>query len=100
MYPIRLKYDPSILEKEFDCRTSHGGKWEGYISAIRDQGWCGASWAFSTVAVVSDRLAIQSEGSEVMKLSTQHLVSCNNKLQKGCKGGYVDIAWNYIKKYG
>ena len=100
MYPIRLRYDPSSLGKEFDSRSSEGGKWEGYIGGIRDQGWCGASWAFSTVAVVQDRLAIQSRGHEVVNLAPQNLISCNHKRQHGCTGGYVDVAWNYIKKFG
>ena len=100
MYPIHLKYDAYVLEREFDSRTSHAGKWSGRISGIRDQGWCASSWAFSTVAGAADRLAIQSKGSQVQDLSPQNLLSCNNRHQKACSRGYVDIAWNYIKKFG
>ena len=61
---------------------------------------CGASWAFSTLAVASDRLAIQSSGKEVISLSVQNLLACNNRGQQGCNGGHLDRAWNYMKRIG
>lgn len=43
---------------------------------------CGASWAFSTAAVASDRFAIQSGGHRVYPLSVQNLLSCNSRGQQ------------------
>lgn len=73
-------------------------EWTG-ISAIRDQGWCGSSWAVSTASVASDRYAVQSKGQETVVLSPQHLLSCVRR-QQGCHGGHLDWAWNYFRKIG
>ncbi|CAH1783054.1 unnamed protein product [Owenia fusiformis] len=73
--------------------------WVGLVSAVHDQGKCGSSWALSTVDVASDRLALHSEGSINVTLSLQQLISCNRK-NKGCKGGRMAFAWEYIKKVG
>ncbi|XP_046470868.1 uncharacterized peptidase C1-like protein F26E4.3 [Neodiprion pinetum] len=96
MIPIREVYDPDKLPKYFDSRN----KWRGMIGGIRDQEWCGASWALSTVDVASDRYGIISMGREVVALSAQHLLSCNNRGQQGCGGGYLDRAWIFVKKNG
>lgn len=96
MTPVRRIYNPDALPREFDSRT----KWPRDISGIRDQGWCGASWAISTADVASDRFAIMSKGKEAVKLSAQQLISCNNRGQQGCRGGYLDRAWFFMRKFG
>ncbi|XP_069127544.1 uncharacterized peptidase C1-like protein F26E4.3 isoform X3 [Argopecten irradians] len=96
MKPVRGPTIPDLPE-EFDSRD----QWPGRIHPIRDQGNCGASWAFSTVATASDRLAIESEGILQDELSPQHLLSCNTaRGQLGCEGGYLDKAWWFLRKRG
>jgi hypothetical protein len=94
MSAIKFKYNSEDLPEYFDSRE----KWPGKVSGVRDQGWCSASWAFSTTSVASDRFAI--EGETDLELSPQSLISCNTKGQSGCRGGYVDRAWNYLRRYG
>ncbi|KAK5647252.1 hypothetical protein RI129_002144 [Pyrocoelia pectoralis] len=96
MSPVRRIYDPNLLPPQFDSNQ----KWRGYITPIQDQGWCGASWAMSTTATASDRFAILSEGLERVQLSSQNLLSCNNRGQQSCNGGYLDKAWLFLRKYG
>ncbi|KAJ8668890.1 hypothetical protein QAD02_000149 [Eretmocerus hayati] len=96
MNPVRRIYNPEDLPKEFDSRI----RWPRDISPVHDQGWCGASWAVSTVDVASDRFGIMSKGLEKVQLSAQHLLSCNSKGQQGCNGGYLDRAWLFMRKYG
>ncbi|XP_034948332.1 tubulointerstitial nephritis antigen-like [Chelonus insularis] len=96
MNPVRRIYNPEALPKEFDSRN----RWPRDISGISDQGWCGASWAISTADVASDRFALMSKGAEAVQLSAQHLISCNNRGQQGCKGGYLDRAWHFVRKFG
>ncbi|XP_066999671.2 uncharacterized peptidase C1-like protein F26E4.3 [Anabrus simplex] len=98
MRPILKHYDRSRLPRSFDARTKP--EWRGYIHPIRDQGWCGSSWAVSTAAVGSDRFAIMSQGMEKIELSSQHLLSCNVRGQRGCHGGSLDRAWFFLRKYG
>ncbi|CAM1299150.1 TINAGL1 (predicted) [Pycnogonum litorale] len=95
MNEIHIKKRP-YLPTDFDARQ----KWRDIIQPIRDQGDCASSWAFSTTALASDRLGIQSNGTERKTLSPQNLLSCQNGRQKGCSGGHLDRAWWYIRKYG
>ena len=96
MAPIRFSYKPRDLPREFDSRA----KWPNMNSHILDQGWCGASWAFSTASVASDRFLIDSKGKTDENLCPRSIIACNTHGQSGCKGGSVDRAWSYLRKYG
>ena len=96
MAPIRFSYKPRDLPREFDSRA----KWPNLNSNILDQGWCGASWAFSTASVASDRFLIDSKGKTDEKLCPRSIIACNTHGQSGCNGGSVDRAWSYLRKYG
>ncbi len=142
MTAMKYQYSPKDIPKSFDSRT----KWPGKIQVdvhllvllehayandevimvhfnppqgVRDQGWCGASWAFSTTAVAADRyyyskclksvwevvrlgaLRFTIEGeSAAESMSAQALISCNTEGQSGCRGGFVDRAWNFLRRFG
>ncbi|XP_076655860.1 putative peptidase C1-like protein F26E4.3 [Halictus rubicundus] len=95
MNSVTRNYEQS-LPRQFDARS----RWPLYISGVKDQGWCGASWAISSADVASDRFSIMSMGVEDAELSAQHLLSCNNRGQRGCDGGYLDRAWMFMRKFG
>lgn len=84
------------IPKHFDAREH----WPGLIGDVQDQGDCASSWAVTTSGVASDRFSIQSNGTMNMTLSTQHILSCNNKGQQGCYGGHLDRAWWFLRKRG
>ncbi|XP_023712916.1 uncharacterized peptidase C1-like protein F26E4.3 isoform X2 [Cryptotermes secundus] len=96
MRPVTPVYDPWRIPRSFDARN----KWPGLIEGVRDQGWCGSSWALSTASVASDRFAVMSRGLEKVQLSAQHLLSCNNRGQRACQGGHLDRAWLFLRKFG
>ncbi|XP_076297531.1 putative peptidase C1-like protein F26E4.3 [Lasioglossum baleicum] len=96
MYSVPRIYESQSLPRQFDARS----RWPHYISAVKDQGWCGASWAISSADVASDRFSIMSMGVEDVELSPQHLLSCNNRGQRGCDGGHLDRAWMFMRKFG
>ncbi|XP_069184866.1 tubulointerstitial nephritis antigen-like [Procambarus clarkii] len=98
MYPILLRPDVSRIPRQFDARNKR--EWQGRVSGVSDQGWCGASWAFSTLGVTQDRLSIESLGNETVRLAPQHLLSCDRRGQSGCQGGHVDRAWQYLRRFG
>ncbi|XP_005997289.1 tubulointerstitial nephritis antigen-like [Latimeria chalumnae] len=75
-------------------------KWPGMVHEPLDQGNCAGSWAFSTAAVASDRISIQSMGHMTPALSPQNLISCDRKNQHGCNGGSIDRAWWYLRQRG
>ncbi len=95
MTAIQFRYEPDDLPSLFDAREKWPG---GKIHGVRDQGWCGASWAFSTASVAADRFAI--EGESELEFAPQSLISCDTQGQSGCRGGYVDRAWNFLRRFG
>lgn len=95
MNPIKNQFT-NRLPDSFDARV----KWPGWVSGVRDQGNCAASWAFSTTALSADRLSIESRGAFKDTLSPQHLLSCNVRGQNGCTGGSLDRAWWFLRKRG
>ncbi|KAK3875506.1 hypothetical protein Pcinc_019625 [Petrolisthes cinctipes] len=98
LYPIHLQPELSLIPQEFDARMKQD--WRGMISRPQDQGWCSASWAFSTVAVAQDRLAIMTREHSLI-LSVEQMVECLHITGDTCiTPGQVDRAWNYLRRIG
>jgi C1A family cysteine protease len=73
--------------------------WAGSNCAheVKNQGTCGACWAFAFANMLSDRCCLYS--SDHGWLSVQELVSCS-KEDYGCYGGGLSGSINYIKRAG
>jgi C1A family cysteine protease len=63
----------------------------------RDQKDCGGCWAFSVTGTIEAHRAIKGEAKSY--LSSQQLLDCDVK-DKGCKGGWPGIAYEYIQSTG
>jgi predicted secreted protein len=74
------------LPSSWDWRSA------GIVPAPRDQGGCGACWAFGTVGVMES--AIAKAGGPMTDLSEQFLVSCNTS-GWSCSGGLTAHMWHY-----
>ncbi|CAB1421279.1 unnamed protein product [Pleuronectes platessa] len=98
MNEIQMNMDPQ--SESLPLYFSSAEKWPGKIHEPLDQGNCAASWAFSTAAVASDRISIQSMGHMTPQLSPQNLISCDTRNQGGCAGGRIDGAWWYLRRRG
>eukprot|EP01132_Coremiostelium_polycephalum_P002426 gene2426-2996_t len=95
--PVSMsRFSANDIPTEFDSRT----EFPGCVHEIRDQGHCGSCWAFAASGVLQDRLCIASNGAINVTLSPQSLVSCDNRMNLGCRGGYPDEAWKYIVNTG
>jgi len=89
------------LPKKWDWRNVNG---INYLNPVRDQGLCGACWAFSTIGAVEGVYNVENNCPACNKdLSEQHLISdegiccsdCGN-----CKGGSPHLALSYIHSIG
>ncbi|CAL9147323.1 oryzain alpha chain-like [Musa acuminata AAA Group] len=85
----RYRYeDGEELPESVDWRA------KGAVAAVKDQGSCGSCWAFSTVGAVEGINQIVT--GELITLSEQELVDCDNAYNQGCNGGLMDYAFEFI----
>jgi C1A family cysteine protease len=68
------------------------------LSPIRNQGLCGACWAFVAVGAVEASIRIKMRRKFV--LSPQELLDCDRRSNKGCSGGDPASAFRYIISNG
>jgi len=64
---------------------------------VKDQGQCGSCWAFSATGATEAQLSI-NKNSKIL-LSEQELVDCSTE-NAGCRGGDMELAFEYIKQNG
>lgn len=76
------------LPKSVDWRK------EGLVTPVKDQGVCGACWAFASVAGIEGAWA-KAKG-ELVSLSEQQILDCAVDGNYGCRGGFIDNALDYV----
>ncbi|CAI8032364.1 Cathepsin L [Geodia barretti] len=82
--------DPHLsLPEALDWRS------RGAVSAVKDQGSCGASYAFSTTGSIEGAVALGY--GRLVSLSEQNIIDCSVPLgNNGCNGGNMYNSFMYI----
>jgi len=84
------------LPTSFDWHNVDGVDW---MSPVRNQGGCGACWAFNAVGAVEGQYNISMNDPDYdLDLSEQYLVSCSSV--GDCGGGWHATALNFIMSQG
>lgn len=84
----------AIMEEEYPSRFNLRD--EKIISSVKNQGGCGACWAFTAVAVFES--LIKRELSQPVDLSEQQMINCI--AGNDCDGGHPYNALKYMQESG
>lgn len=73
--------------------------WRNYnkVTSVKDQGMCGACWAFAGLGALESQYAIKYD--RLIDLAEQQLVDCDF-VDMGCDGGLIHTAYEQIMHIG
>lgn len=80
------------LPQVYDLRTLN------LISPVKDQGTCGACWAFATIAAIESNWLKQGHGLTI--LSEDNLIDCHDFDEAPCEGGSYYMSNALLSRYG
>ena len=89
--PVTAPHKGGVLDKTIDWREQNA------VTAVGNEGECGAPWAFSAAAAMES--AHSKTNGELVRLSRQQLIDCATGSQ-GCNGGWMNTTYAYVVNAG
>eukprot|EP00252_Welwitschia_mirabilis_P012446 TRINITY_DN2750_c0_g3_i1.p1 TRINITY_DN2750_c0_g3~~TRINITY_DN2750_c0_g3_i1.p1 ORF type:complete len:279 (-),score=40.58 TRINITY_DN2750_c0_g3_i1:19-855(-) len=77
-----------------DIPNSLDWREKGAVTEVKDQGSCGACWAFSATGAIEGINQIVT--GSLISLSEQELCDCDTLYNQGCDGGLMDPAFQWV----
>ncbi|CAK67028.1 unnamed protein product (macronuclear) [Paramecium tetraurelia] len=91
--PQKLVNEKYVPTNEANLTSAN---WAG-LTSVKDQGYCGAAWAFAAIGAVESVLRINSVTN--LDLSEQQLIDCDLENQ-GCEDGNLNNSLNWAQNNG
>ncbi|XP_074273358.1 low-temperature-induced cysteine proteinase-like [Silene latifolia] len=98
---IRFKHknpvqDSGLTRNDVAVPDSLDWRKQGAVTNVKDQGSCGACWAFSATGAMEGINKIVTGSLD--SLSEQELIDCDRSYNEGCDGGVMDYAYQFVIK--
>merc|ERR1711871_46269 len=85
------------LPKSWDWRKVNG---QNFLFPPVNQGSCGSCYAVAVADMITARVAVQTNNTLRMRMAAQELLSCGEKWNQGCDGGFPYLASKYVADFG